>query len=66
MKLIITVKLENEEKKKLEEGIKILAQYCGLVSCDFCMLKSFCNYTYEGSDCAFPDILLDCVEELLE
>ena len=66
MELITKVRLENDEKMWLKEGIKILARYCGLVSCRNCILKEFCNFDPEGSEYAFPDKLLDCVNPLLK
>lgn len=66
MELVTKVRLENDEKMWLEEGIKVLARYCGLVSCRNCVLKEFCNFSHEGSEYAFPDKLLDYVTPLLE
>jgi hypothetical protein len=66
MEIITKVRLETDEKMWLEEGIKILARYCGLVSCRDCVLKNFCNFGPEGTEYAFPDKLLNCVEPLLE
>lgn len=66
MELITKVRLEHDEKMWLEEGVKILARYCGLVSCRDCVLKEFCNFEPNGTEYAFPDKLLDCVKPLLE
>lgn len=66
MELVTKVKLENDEKKCLEEGIKVIARYCGLVSCRNCVLKELCNFNPEGTEYAFPDKLLDYVNPLLE
>ena len=66
MELVTKVRLENDEKMWLEEGIKILARYCGLVSCRNCVLKDFCNFSTEGDEDSFPNKLLDSITSLLE
>ena len=66
MELVTKVRLENDEKMWLEEGIKVLARYCGLVSCRKCVLKNLCNFTPEGDEDSFPNKLLDYVNPLLE
>ena len=66
MELVVEVKLNDYEKTALEEGISVLARYCGLVSCRKCILKDFCNFSPEGDEESFPDKLLDFVSPLLE
>ena len=66
MELVTKVRLEHDEKMCLEEGIKILARYCGLVSCRSCVLKDFCRFSPEGYENSFPNRLLDSVSPLLE
>ena len=66
MELVTKVRLEHDEKMWLEEGIRILGRYCGLVSCRNCVLKGYCNFTPEGDEDSFPNKLLELVEPLLE
>ena len=64
MELVVEVKLDDYEKLALKEGIGVLAQYCGLVSCGKCILKEFCHFSPEVD--SFPNKLLDAVMPLLE
>jgi hypothetical protein len=66
MELVVEIELDDYEKLTLKEGIGVLAQYCGLVSCRKCILKDFCRFSPEGDEDSFPNKLLDSVSPLLE
>ena len=66
MELVAKVKLDDFEKVALTEGLNVLAQYCGLVSCRNCLLKELCKFSPEGSEHTFPDELKVILKSLLE